>query len=314
MSLHEGAPPVDLEIVTDRLRYPEGPIWMADGSVIVVEMVGGTLTRVQPDGGAEVIAELGGGPNGVAIGPDGAAYVCNNGGALIIPDDFDAEGAEVRPNPDYVGGSIQRVDLATGAVTTLYDSCDGRPLNAPNDIVFDRSGGFWFTCFGYSDGANRRMGGVFYARPDGSSIVARRTDQVMPNGIALSPDQTTLYWSDSMLQKLWAADVHAPGEIGPAVGPFAGRPVVTMPGLQWFDSMAVEESGRVCIATLFSGTVTTVDPSDGTYDIVAFPDPVTTNIGFGGADMRDAWVTGSSKGALYRCRWPRRGLRLEFSA
>jgi gluconolactonase len=309
----EPARPEALEIVTDRLRFPERPVWLSDGFVIVVEVEGRALTRVRADGEPDVIAELGGAPNGVAIGPDGAAYVCNNGGSLIMPEEFDAPGAEVRPNPDYEGGSIQRVDLATGAFTTLYDSCDGRALYAPNDIVFDRSGGFWFTCSGHSDGHDRRMGGVYYARPDGSSIVARRTDQVMPNGIALSPDGATLYWSDSMLQKLWAVEVLAPGVIGPAAGPAAGRPIVTMPGLQWFDSMALEASGRVCIATLFSGTVTIVDPDDGPCEAVAFPDPVTTNIGFGGADMRDAWVTGSSKGTLYRC-WPRPGLTLHFTA
>jgi gluconolactonase len=305
---------MDLEIVTDCLRFPEGPVWMSDGSVIVVEVAGGALTRVRPDGRAEIIAELGGAPNGVAIGPDGAAYVCNNGGSLIMPEDWDAEDVEVLPNPDYEGGSIQRVDLATGATSTLYDGCDGRPLNAPNDIVFDRSGGFWFTCSGYSDGDTRRMGGVYYARPDGSSIVARRTDQVMPNGIALSPDGRTLYWSDSMLQKLWAAEVRAPGEIDRAAGPFAGRPVVTMPGLQWFDSMAMEASGRACVATMFSAVVTIVDPGDGTYESIPFPDPLTTNIAFGGPGMRDAWVTGSSKGTLYRCRWPRPGLPLAFAA
>ena len=62
------------------LLFPEGPIAMADGSVILVEIGRGTLTRVTPDGRVQVLADLGGGPNGAAIGPDGAVYVCNNGG------------------------------------------------------------------------------------------------------------------------------------------------------------------------------------------------------------------------------------------
>ena len=135
---------------------------------IVVEMKAQRLTRVLPDGRKEVIAQLGGGPNGAAIGPDGAMYVANNGGAWGW-----AEGPAHLPGappPSYSGGSIQRVDLKTGAFTTLYDTCDGRPLNSPNDLVFDDQGGFWFTCYGQSDGEVRRLGALYYAKADGSKI------------------------------------------------------------------------------------------------------------------------------------------------
>ena len=69
-----------LVTITEDLLFPEGPIAMPDGSIILVEIARGTLTRVLPDGRKEIIAETGGGPNGAAIGPDGACYVCNNGG------------------------------------------------------------------------------------------------------------------------------------------------------------------------------------------------------------------------------------------
>ena len=59
--------------------FPEGPVFMPDGSVIVVEIAGQRLTRVAPDGTKTTIAEMGGGPNGAAMGPDGKIYVCNNG-------------------------------------------------------------------------------------------------------------------------------------------------------------------------------------------------------------------------------------------
>ncbi len=70
-----------MQRVTDGLMFPEGPVAMADGSVILVEIRRGTLTRVLPNGEQEIVAELGGGPGGAAIGPDGAMYICNNGGA-----------------------------------------------------------------------------------------------------------------------------------------------------------------------------------------------------------------------------------------
>jgi gluconolactonase len=300
-----------LELVSDALLFPEGPVAMADGSVLVVEMARQTLTRVQPDGNIEVVAHLGGGPNGAAIGPDGKAYVVNNGGALTFSEGWQQAGKLGMPS-DYRGGYIQRVDLATGAVERLYDSCDGRPLNAPNDIVFDAHGGFWFTCFGFTDGEDRRLGGIYYAKADGSAITRWRSEQISPNGIGLSPDGNTVYWVDSMLQRLWAMKLTAPGVPEPAQGHLAGRVVTNLPGMQWFDSLALEAGGRVCAATLFNGGITIIDPDSGAYEHVPVPDPITTNICFGGKDMHSAWITGSATGSLFKCRWPAKGLRLNF--
>ena len=57
--------------ITSGLRFPEGPIAMPDGSIILVEIERQTLSRVSPNGEVTVVAVLGGGPNGAAIGPDG---------------------------------------------------------------------------------------------------------------------------------------------------------------------------------------------------------------------------------------------------
>ncbi|MGF7170331.1 gluconolactonase [Sphingobium xanthum] len=302
---------IELELLASGLEFPEGPIACPDGSVLLVEIARKTLTRVRPDGAIDIVAHLGGGPNGAAIGPDGAAYIVNNGGAFDFPENWREEGKLGIPT-DYKGGYVQRVDLATGAVTTLYDQCDGKPLNGPNDIVFDRTGGMWFTCFGLSDGENRRMGGIYYARPDGSQITRWRSEQISPNGIGLSPDEKTLYWADSMLQRLWSLPIAAPGLVSAELGHQAGEVIVNLPGMQWFDSLAVEASGKVAVATLFNGGITIIDPADGSTEHVPVPDPITTNICFGGPDMRTAWITGSATGQLFKCRWPRPGLKLNF--
>lgn len=299
------------EQVTDKLLFPEGPIAMADGSVLVVEIARQTLTRVLPDGEIEIVAHLGGGPNGAAMGPDGNVYVVNNGGAFTFPERWQEEGKLGLPE-HYAGGYVQRVDLATGAVERLYDSCDGLPLNAPNDIVFDGHGGFWFTCFGFTDGENRRLGGIYYAKADGSQITRWRHEQISPNGIGLSPDGTVLYWVDSMMQRCWEVKLTASGVPEPGEGHMAGRVVVNLPGMQWFDSLAMTASGKVCGATLFNGGITVVDPADGSYRHVPVPDPITTNICFGGADMQTAWITGSATGKLFKCRWDEPGLRLAY--
>lgn len=84
-----------------------------------------------------------------------------------------------------------------------------------------------------------------------------------------------------------------------------------LPGLQALDSLAVEADGKVCAATISQNGITVFDV-DGTMVLIPCPAPITTNICFGGADMRDAWITGSAGVRLYKTRWPRPGLRLNF--
>jgi gluconolactonase len=127
---------MDIELVCEGLEFPEGPIAMADGSVILTEIKGQRLSRVHPNGRRETVVETGGGPNGAAIGPDGGIWITNNGGAfewlenagLTIPG----------PTPaSHQGGMIQRFDVKSGKLETVYDSCDGKRLIGPNDLVFD---------------------------------------------------------------------------------------------------------------------------------------------------------------------------------
>ena len=149
----------EVRIVATGLRFPEGPVAMADGSVILGEIAGGAVTRIAPDGAKTAIGNAGGGPNGVATGPDGALYVCNNGGNEYAHGGFLSTG----PARDYQGGYIQRIDPVTGAARVLYRECGGHKLSAPNDIVFDRHGGFYFTDLGKRYARQRDHGGVYYA-------------------------------------------------------------------------------------------------------------------------------------------------------
>ena len=189
-------------LVTSGLRFPEGPIAMPDGSIILVEIERATLTRVLPDGNTEVIAEIGGGPNGAAMGPGGYCYICNNGGFNWIERNeriFPGEQAE-----NYQGGRIERVNLETGQVETLYTHAGDVPLRGPNDLVFDRSGGFWFSDHGKNRARDQDRTGVFYAHADGSSIEEVIFPLESPNGIGLSPDENELYVAETPTGRLWA--------------------------------------------------------------------------------------------------------------
>jgi len=295
------------------LQFPEGPIAMPDGSVILVEIRRGTLTRVTASGSVEVIAELGGGPNGAALGPDGAVYVCNNGG-------FAWQDARGRALPGhqagaYAGGSIQRVDLVTGESTTLYTECDGRMLRGPNDLVFDRTGGFWFTDLGKTRERERDHGGLYYARPDGSAI----REVVYPfqggaNGVGLSPDETHVYVAETNTGRVFDWEIDRPGVLAQPSAP-SGRNLLASPaGYQLFDSLAVDADGNVCVATIGNGGITVISPDGAKVEHVPMDDPLTTNICFGGPDLRTAFITLSSTGRLVATEWPRPGLRLNFSA
>jgi gluconolactonase len=281
-----------VEVVTEGLAFPEGPVVMADGSVIVVEMMAARISRCW-NGRRETICEIGGGPNGLAIGPDGALWVCNNGG--IIP------GVERGP------GRIERVDLSTGRFERVYEVCEGKPLRGPNDLVFDSTGRLWFTDLGVIVDQERvHVGGLFTAAPGDGEPTAVYRRSVSYNGVGLSPDEKHVLVADTLQARIYRYDNRAeaqePQYVGTAMGPIG------------FDSLAVTAAGNVCVATVFEGGVATVTPS-GEVSIRHIPEePYVTNIAFGGEDMRDAYVTLSSCGKLVKLRWNEPGLKLAFNA
>lgn len=298
------------EIITSSLEFPEGPIAMADGSVLVVEIKGGRLTRVLPDGELQTVAELGGGPNGAAIGPDGHCYVCNNGGFSWRTDD--GYSRPTGASDDYNGGSIQRVNLDTGAVDTLYSECDGVPLHGPNDIVFDKQGGFWFTDFGKKFDDRIMNGFLYYAKADGSFIRPAARHFLTPNGVGLSPDGSIVYVSETETARLWKYPVTGTGKVSlePWPSPNGGQLVHGLPGYQRFDSLAVEESGNICVATLVTGGISVFSPAGELMEFHQASEGYCTNICFGGADRKTAFITLSGRGQLLSVPWDRPGLPL----
>ncbi len=302
----------DLRIVTEGLRFPEGPVCMPDGSVALVEIEAQRITRVAPDGAKTVIARTGGGPNGLALGPNGQLYACNNGGFS-----WHEEPGLLRPahqSPDYSGGRIERIDPATGTVTALYTAVDGRPLKGPNDLMFDPLGrGFWFSDLGKVRARDRDHGGAYWATADGSQAV----EVAHPifggaNGIGVSPDGRTLYVAETETGRLWAWDIEGPGKVRKDPWPSSngGRVICQFPGYRRLDSIAIAASGNIIVATLVAGEITTVSPGGEILRVVKMPERMPTNICFGGPDMRTAYITLSTSGKLAAMQWDEPGLRL----
>jgi gluconolactonase len=305
--------PLEFDVIADGLGFPEGPVITPDGAVLAVDIDRGTVVRAS-GGAVEVVATPGGGPNGMAIGPGGLAYIANNGGFLWtevngtrIPIDHRTHTNEP---PGFEGGWIERADLRSGAVTRLYDRVADRRLRGPNDVVFDEVGGLWFTDHGKGRRESVDRGGLYYI-PPGGPVREVAFPLLGANGVGLSPDGRRVYVAETFTGRLWAWDLDAPGEVRAATGSIAvrhgGRCVAATPFS--FDSLAVEADGRIAIGAIGDGIVV-VTPDGEEADVHPIPGDVTTNIAFGGSDRRRAVITLSRSGRLVETTWPRPGLAL----
>jgi len=287
-----------VEVVTRGLLFPEGPVALDDGSVLVAEIEGGALTRVEPDGTLTRI-DCGGGPNGAALGPDGAVYVCNNGGFVFMTEGgiripYGAvEGSE--------GGHIQRVDLATGSVEVLFTHIDGEHIGCLNDIVFDEHGSCYIV--------DTTRGVLYYADPARGTIGVAEAGLEYPNGLGLSPDRTRLYVSETFSGRLLGWDVKAPGTLAGKTELYATG------GAHHWDGLAVDGAGNICAANLEKSGISVVSPDGKVLREFVTPehDPFVTNICFGGPNGDTAYICSGGLGILYSMPWPWPGLRLNFA-
>lgn len=298
----------DVRIMATGLGFPEGPVAMPDSSVVLTEIRNRRVSRIASDGTTTMLSDTGGGPNGLAIGPDGALFCCNNGGSRYVA----GSSMGVGPLEGYVGGWIERIDAKTGATNRLYSEVNGNKLSAPNDLVFDEHGGFYFTDLGKRYARHRDHGGFYYALPDGSKVMEIAYPILSPNGCGLSPDNRTVYVADTESARLWAFAIELPGVLKKDTSHAAhgGRLVGSIAGHARFDSLAVTASGNICVATLGTGHITVFSPQGGVLEQVKMPDVYPTNICFGGADLRTAYITLSDSGRLGAMPWPEPGLKL----
>jgi gluconolactonase len=335
--------------VANGLRYPEGPVWLSDGSFVVVEVTGGNVVRFAPDAASPTGFSLaqsipvGGGPNGAAIGPGGALYVVNNGGidSIHVPGlPYSLEVPTYQP-ANYTGGSIQRVTLETGAVETwcATDSaagpvppCGGMPplpkgtLRGPDDLVFDSEGGLWFTDWGKAQLRSRDVTGVWYLPPGSRNPIEKIPSRAAPNGIALSPAGDRLYVAETYSRWIVFWDLSGPGQIkcNPLWADGANLLTAALPGMGQLDSMALDEQGNLYVVTLMTagptpakaGGITVVSPAGRILEYIELdigaPDPLPSNICFGGPDRRTAFITLGGTGRVVTCRTRIPGLKHAF--
>lgn len=301
-----------VEVMSTGLKYPEGPIHCEDGSIVLVEIMGQTLTQIPASGGkGETLATLPGGPNGAAVGPGNSVYICNSGGFDWTPIPvLDKQTLRVKQTllvggnqpSTYSGGSLQKYEPASRKVSVLYTECVERyaPANSlyqhpnafwnppfmlrgPDDLVVDHEGGIWFTDWGKIRARDKDITAVYYASADGKSIKQMIYPLNSPNGIGLSPCGKKLYVALTFERKVLYYEIPKPGVIDPNPATIDGSYLLTgdFTGQSILDSMALDVEGNVYVATMLpegydpasNGGITVISPDGDTdYIPIELPD------------------------------------------
>jgi len=255
------------EEIASGFQFTEGPLWY-DGRLVFSDIPGDAVYEWRPEKGHSVFLEPSGHANGLAV---------------------DGEGRLLLAQHD---GQVGRL-TSDGTVEPLAQTYNGQRLNSPNDLTVADDGSIYFTDPPYGvDEENRELdfSGVYHLTPDGSLTLL--TDRFSrPNGIVLSPDESTLYVNDSEETAVWAYDVAEDGSLE------NGRQFAVLEGEAdgTTDGMKVDANGN--LYTTGPGGVWVYAPSGARLARVDVPVP-PTNLAFGGPDHQTLYVT--ARANVYR--------------
>ncbi len=271
------------------VAFTEGPAAAVDGSVYFTDIANNRIMRFDPATGTHTVwREPSGRANGLLFDAEGRLLAC--------------EGNEWGSGDG--GRRMTRTDMNTGDVEILTERFEGARYNAPNDVAARSNGQIFFTdpCYGDRSLMEMEHESVYRIDTDGAvTRVVSQPDIQRPNGIALSPDEQTLYLIDSCPlvggnRKVWAFDLSEQGTVSNqrVVHDFA-------PG-RGGDGMAVDQQGNLYVAAGIAhprGPHETNDVPPGIWLIspegelhgrIPIPEDVLTNVTFGGDDLRTLYV------------------------
>jgi gluconolactonase len=289
VDLPAGLVPADTKARTAAgVCFLEGPAWHASGDLYFSDIAGNRILKLAPDGLVSVFRADSGRTNGNTFDAQGRLISC--------------EGAEFGS-----GGRrrVVRTDLATSEVEVLTDRYEGHRYNSPNDVCLDTQGRIWFTDpYYWTDTASLELGHEAVYCIDGSGVrcVVSQPYIGRPNGLAITPDDRTLYVIDSHNvaggnRKIWAFDVAGDGTLN-------DQRLVFDFGLgRGGDGMRLDREGNLWVA---AGVMKarnpheTTDVKTGVYVIspagqllgrIPIPEDVITNLAFAGPEMKTLYVT-----------------------
>ncbi|HVR74028.1 MAG TPA: SMP-30/gluconolactonase/LRE family protein [Planctomycetota bacterium] len=278
------------------IAFTEGPAVAPDGSVYFSDIQNDRILRLDPSGDLSLFREEAGRANGNFFDAEGRLVTC--------------EGAEFGP-----GGRrrITRTDLRSGEVTVLADRFEGKRFNSPNDLVIDSRGRIYFTdpLYWRSDGRELDVEAVYLLLPSGEvRRILSQPEVEKPNGLALTPDEKTLYVVDSNPEpggnrKVWAFGI---SESGAATG---RRLIYDFGAGRGGDGMRLDVEGNLWIAAGINvargragetldvpAGIYVVSPAGDLLGRIPIPEDTVTNLTFGPPGRRTLYVTAGRN--LYR--------------
>jgi len=281
------------------IAFTEGPACARDDTVFFTDIVNNRILKLDPRTGRySTFREPSGRANGLLFDAQGRLLAC--------------EGNEFCPNDG--NRRVTRTDLATGHVEVLVDQWQGKKLNSPNDIAACSNGRLFFTDPCYYDRTTMELDhdSVYRIDPDGTvTRVLTQPEIQRPNGVALSPDERTLYVVDSCPvagghRKIWAFDLADDGSLS------SQSLVIDFAPGRGGDGMCVDSQGTLYIAAGVSrprSANETADVPPGVYvvrpdgkvlgRIPVFED-VITNCTWGSPDLKTLYITAGK--TLYQVR------------
>jgi gluconolactonase len=266
-----------LERVATGFGFTEGPVWRGE-DLLFSDIPNSRTVRYQPGyGGAEVTTfrHPTGNANGLTLDHDGRVLAC-----------------------EHSGRRVSRIDRS-GKDETVVDSYEGKRLNSPNDVVVRSDGSIFFTDPPYGlprriEGKELPFNGVYRVDPSGK-IHLLVDDFELPNGLAFSPDERTLYVDDSARHHLRAFNVSSDGSLSNGRVLAELTPVTGEKGVA--DGMKVDRDGNI-YCTGAAG-VWIFDRNGRFLGRIVTPE-VPANLAWGDSDWKTLYITAQT--SLYRIR------------
>ena len=277
------------------VAFLEGPAVDAEGNVFFSDIAGNRIMKMDPKGKLSVFRADSGRTNGNCFDAKGRLISCEGG----------EQGVGRR--------RMVRTDMKTDKIEVLTEKFEGKRYNSPNDVCVDTKGRIWFTDPYYGpDRSHLEMDvdGVYRIDPIDAmrgeiwnvTRVLTQKELHRPNGIAITPDDKTLYVIDSHPKpdgnrKVWAFDVAKDGSLAKQ------RLVYDFGKGRGGDGMKLDMNGNLWVAAGISvkrGPGETLDNPPGVYvispagkllGVIPIPENLITNLAFGGAERKTLYVT-----------------------